>query len=408
MNTDALKHTWSLAEQLGDEVPLFFYSHLFYTHPEVRSMFPVSMATQRDRLVGALGRIVSNVDDLGQVMEFIQQLGRDHRRFQAVAAHYDAVGLSLLTTLKHFLGELWTDELAADWAAAYGVIATTMVQAAEESEQLSPAFWNGHVLAVERRSMEVAVVQVRPEPALDYEPGQSFAVETPQAPRLWRYFSAANAPRPDGTIEFHVQLVPGGQVSSAVVRLLKAGDVIRLGAAVGRELTLSDDDRGRELLMITGGTGLAPMRAHLERIDQQWQATGDAPLVHLYHGARVPWNLYEQRLLQSLAGRPWFTYTPVVSEDRTFPGRKGLVGDVAVEDGIRPGVLTMISGSTAMVRHTLSRLRDAGIDRSDLRFEQFATFDEVGQELTESRDPQPAPRPQSPPPLPAEQMGSAR
>ena len=67
MNTAALKETWALAETLGDEVPLYFYSHLFLTHPELRSMFPVSMATQRDKLVGALGRIVSGVDQLDEV-----------------------------------------------------------------------------------------------------------------------------------------------------------------------------------------------------------------------------------------------------------------------------------------------------------------------------------------------------
>ncbi|WP_395244428.1 globin domain-containing protein [Agromyces sp. MMS24-K17] len=401
MDTAALKRTWSLAETLGDEVPLFFYSHLFYTHPEIRAMFPVSMATQRDRLVGALGRIVSNVDQLDEVTAFIQQLGRDHRRFQVIADHYDAVGLSLLTTLKHFLGDQWTEELAADWAAAYGVIATTMVQAAEESERSSPASWTGHVTSVDRRSMDVAIVHLQPEPAFEFEPGQSVAVETPYAPRLWRYLSPANAPRHDGTLEFHVQLVPGGQVSSAIVRLLKAGDTLRLGAAVGHELTLDGADLERDLLMVAGGTGFAPLRAHLERIDLQWQATGDAPRVHLFHGARVPWNLYEHKLLQSLTGRPWFTYTPVVSDDRSYPGRKGLIGDAVADDLFGPGPIAMVCGSSRMVRHTVSRLRELGFDPADIRYEQFATLDVDSDAAPETLDP---PRPT----LPAEQMGSSR
>ena len=210
MDTAALKRTWAAAESLGDEVPLFFYSHLFLSHPELRGMFPVSMATQRDRLVGALGRIVSSVDELGEVVGFIEQLGRDHRRFEVIAAHYNAVGASLLATLKHFLGDGWTDEVAADWAEAYGVIATVMVQAAEAAESTSPASWAGHVTAVDRRGMDLAVIQVRPEPQLSFVPGQSVAVEIPSRPRLWRYLSPANAPRADGTLEFHVQMVPGG------------------------------------------------------------------------------------------------------------------------------------------------------------------------------------------------------
>ena len=69
----------------GDEVPLFFYSDLFLRHPETRDFFPVAMNAQRDRLVQALMRIVSNVDNLSEVVPFIQGLGRDHRKFGAVA-----------------------------------------------------------------------------------------------------------------------------------------------------------------------------------------------------------------------------------------------------------------------------------------------------------------------------------
>ncbi|MFE5670447.1 globin domain-containing protein [Agromyces sp. NPDC056523] len=396
MDTAALKQTWALAASLGDEVPLFFYSHLFLSHPELRSMFPVSMATQRDRLVGALGRIVSSVDELDEVTDFIQQLGRDHRRFEVIAAHYNAVGASLLATLKHFLGERWTTEVASDWAEAYGVIATVMVQAAEASEESSPSWWSAEVTSVERRGLDIAVIQVRPEPDLPFLPGQSIAVEVPARPRLWRYLSPANAPRADGTIEFHVQMVPGGQVSSTIVRSLQVGEKIRLGAPVGQELTLDEGERHRDLVMVAGGTGLAPLRAHLERIDHEWQSTGQAPRVQLFHGARLPWSLYENRLLKNLTGRPWFSYTPVVSDDPSYPGEKGWVGDVAANSGPLNGRLALVCGSPEMVRHTVSRLHSAGIAPTDVRFEQFATLDEDSHDLHHhTHDLQPARLPQS-------------
>ena len=139
MDTAALKDSWELVAKSGDDVPLYFYSHLFLSHPDLRAMFPISMSGQRDKLVGALGRVVSNVDQLDEVTPFIQQLGRDHRRFSVLPEHYNAVGASLLATLKQFLGASWTDQLAADWAAAYGVIARVMVEAAEESSETSPA-----------------------------------------------------------------------------------------------------------------------------------------------------------------------------------------------------------------------------------------------------------------------------
>ena len=110
-----LKKNWSTVAQHGDQVPLFFYSTLFLTHPSTRDMFPVSMAHQRDKLVSALGQVISQVDDLDAVIPVLRHLGRDHRKFGVVAEHYPAVGQALLATLEHFSGPEWTEELAHDW-----------------------------------------------------------------------------------------------------------------------------------------------------------------------------------------------------------------------------------------------------------------------------------------------------
>src|SRR3954447_11791549 len=120
-----MRANFAKAAAAGDEAPLYFYSHLFLSHPETRSMFPVSMAQQRDRLFAALGEVVARVDDLDSLVPILQQLGRDHRKFGALSAHYPAVGASLLATLEHF-DEDWDDRLAADWTAAYELVAKVM------------------------------------------------------------------------------------------------------------------------------------------------------------------------------------------------------------------------------------------------------------------------------------------
>ena len=89
MDAQRLKDNFAKVAVYGDEVPLFFYSDLFLRHPETREFFPVAMNAQRDRLVQALMQIVSNVDNLSEVVPFIQGLGRDHRKFGAVAGHYE-------------------------------------------------------------------------------------------------------------------------------------------------------------------------------------------------------------------------------------------------------------------------------------------------------------------------------
>ena len=371
MDTAALKASWGRVAAAGDDVPLYFYSHLFLSHPDVRSMFPIQMTAQREKLVAALGAVVSNVDNLDDVVPLLEQLGRDHRRFSVITEHYAAVGASLLATLKRFLGPSWTPELADAWAQAYGIVAKVMVAAAEQHEDIAPAYWEADVVGVERRSVEVAVVEVVPREPFPYRPGQSVAVEIPQRPRLWRYFSPANAPDSSGRLQFHIQPIAGGMVSTAVVRRLSQGDTIKMGAPVGEQLTLPEDGYLPDLLMVAGGTGLAPLRAVLEQIDRAWDATGSGPRVHLFHGSKMPWNLYDNEHLTRLARKPWFDYTPVVSEDNTYPGARGLVGSVAAKANDWSRRTAMVCGSPGMVRYTVQELTAAGVPAGSIRREQF-------------------------------------
>ncbi len=371
MDTASLKASWGNVVAAGDDVPLYFYSHLFLSHPELREMFPIQMTGQRDKLVTALGAVISNVDELDKVVPLLEQLGRDHRRFSVVTEHYEAVGASLLATLRRFLGPSWTADLADTWAQAYGLVAKVMVAAAEQDEDVAPAVWEAEVVRVERRSVEVAVIEVAPRERFPYRPGQSVAVEIPQRPRLWRYFSPANAPDPSGRMQFHIQPIAGGLVSSAVVRRLSQGDTIRMGAPVGQQLTLPEDGPLPDLLLVAGGTGLAPLRAVVDQIDRGWEASGSAPRVRLFHGSRMPWNLYDHEHLTALARKPWFDYTPVVSDDPTYQGAKGLVGTVAAKAGDWSGRTAMVCGSPDMVRYTVQELEAAGVPAASVRREQF-------------------------------------
>lgn len=389
MDANALQRSWDRVTEHGEQVPLYFYSHLFVSYPEVRPMFPLSMSNQRDKFVGALGRIVSHADQIENDAAFLQHLGRDHRKYAVVADHYNAVGASLCATLKHFLGPEWDEELAGHWTAAYQVIARMMVEAAEASSESTPDWWDADVTAVERRTMDLTLLTIRPRREFQFLPGQSISMEIPQRPRLWRYFSPANAPRRDGSIDLHVQQIDGGQVSPAVVRSLKVGDAVKLGAPVGERLTRRANDV-RDVLMVAGGTGLAPLLAVLEQIDNEWARSRTAPRVHLLHGVRMPWHLYDRPQLREMAQkRPWFDYTEVVSDDASYPGTRGKVGMVASRQDLY-GRTAMVCGGPQMVAHTLERLAGAGMDPEHIKYEHFyyAPVDEhtAGPALTRSGD----------------------
>jgi NAD(P)H-flavin reductase/hemoglobin-like flavoprotein len=360
-----MRASFGKASAHGDQAPLWFYSHLFLTHPETRDMFPVSMARQRDRLFSALGDVMARVDDLDALVPILQQLGRDHRKFGALPAHYPAVGASLLATLEHFDDE-WNDELAASWAEAYGVIAEVMIGAAEEASE-QPPWWTGEVVAHERRSLDVAVLRVRPNQPLEYLPGQSISLESDLRPRLWRWYSPANAPRPDGVLELHVKARDGGPVSSALVRLTQVGDVLRLGPPVGH-LAL-DTASDRDLLLVAGGVGLAPMKALVDQVARQ----GPPRRVDLFVGARTEDGFYDRADLRRLEQEhPWLTVTCAVSQEKVSLLEHGDIGDVVLRHGPWTSRDAYVAGNPATVEDTVTRLHQHGVPMARIRTEVFA------------------------------------
>jgi len=63
----------------------------------------------------------------------VQDLGRRHANYGVAEAHYDTVGAALLWTLEMGLGTAFTAETREAWTAVYGLLATTMKDAARET-----------------------------------------------------------------------------------------------------------------------------------------------------------------------------------------------------------------------------------------------------------------------------------
>jgi NAD(P)H-flavin reductase len=377
VNTARLRASWNAVASHGDQVPLFFYSALFLAHPHTRHMFPASMAGQRDKLVGALGRIVAHVDDLDLAVSFLQQLGRDHRKFSVTPDHYPAVGQALLATLAHFLAEGWTPELAADWAAAYDLVAEVMTTAARESAETTPPWWDAEVVAHERRTLDVAVLTLRTDRPLPYRPGQSVAVETQLRPRMWRYYSPANLPREDGIVELHVRLVDGGPVSSALVQAVQVGDVVRLGAPVGSGLTLNHE---HDIVLLAGGTGFAPLKALLGQMAEE----AGYRRAHLFVGARTAREFYDMDAIHAFdRALPQLTVIPAVSEDPRSSGERGPVAAVALRYGPWLDQEIYVCGSPAMVSASWDRLCAAGVGPDRIHCEDLTGYAGPSPHLTD-------------------------
>ncbi|MEU8138677.1 globin domain-containing protein [Streptodolium elevatio] len=257
-----LRHSFAIVERRADRMAKYFYARLFREHPGVRSLFPDDMADQRDRLFGALTAAVAHVDDPDVLVPFLRGLGADHRRFGAVAAHYPAVGQSLVATIRFFSGDAWSAEVEAAWKAAYDVLASVMVEAARQAEAAGePAVWDAKVLRRERPAPTVATFTLQVEPDYPFRAGQylSLTLHEAEVRNVWRQFSIANAPRPDNTVDLHVRRIPGGAVSNLLLDRVTVGDRLRLGMPMGT--TTLVEGSGRPLLFVAGGTGWGAVKA---------------------------------------------------------------------------------------------------------------------------------------------------
>lgn len=167
--------------------------------------------------------------------------------------------------------------------------------------------WNAEVVQYHRLRNDLAVVRLVGD-AVPFAAGQSLEVTVPQNARLTRRYSPALPPSLDGKLEFHVRAVPAGWVSGSIVNETRPGDVWQLRNPAG---ALRIDDSGRDVVMVAGGTGLAPMRSLILDLARR----DSPPEVTLFIGGRSPRDLYAADLLWILASElPWLTVIPVVDQ----------------------------------------------------------------------------------------------
>ncbi|WP_259470438.1 globin domain-containing protein [Streptomyces sp. 1114.5] len=361
---DLIRASLAVVEPVADRATAHFYALLFLHHPEVRSLFPAAMDVQRDRLFRALLGAARGAEDPVALRAGLSALGCGHRRYGTLTGHYAPVGECLVQALARYAGSRWDADTELAWRRAYRLISSIMIEAAEEAARTSPPWWQGEIVRHERRTRDVAVLTVRPDQAYPFRAGQYTSLETPWWPRVWRHYSFASAPRPDGLLTFHVKAVQAGWVSNALVHRAAPGDVLRLGPAAGA-MTV-DHTAGPDLLCLGGGTGIAPIRALVEEA-----AACGTPgrRVEVFYGARRAAELYELDGLRELArAHPWLTVRPVLSG--SGPVEDALTGElpeVVSRFGPWSGCEAVLSGPPAMVRRGVGVLLRSGVPAERIR-----------------------------------------
>ena len=128
-----VQNTFATVTPIADDVAALFYCRLFELDPSLERLFRGDMKEQRKKLMQMLTAAVKGLDRLDQLVPVVEDLGRRHAAYGVADAHYDTVGAALLWTLEKGLGAAFTPEVKDAWATVYGVLATTMKNAAREA-----------------------------------------------------------------------------------------------------------------------------------------------------------------------------------------------------------------------------------------------------------------------------------
>lgn len=202
-----------------------------------------------------------------------------------------------------------------------------------------------------------------------YLPGQYIDLLLDDGKR--RSFSIACAPAGD-LLELHIRVTPGGKFAHWAAHEMPDRAILRFEGPLGAFYL--HEDSSRPIVMMAGGTGIAPIHAMLQDVFARPPSGASARPLHLFWGVRAQRDLYlDARLRQWAAEHPGFTYEPVLSEpDAGWTGATGFVHEAVLRR--HPdlhGHEAYLSGPPVMVRAAKDAFIKAGVDADHLFYDSF-------------------------------------
>ncbi|UJJ31982.1 2Fe-2S iron-sulfur cluster-binding protein [Halopseudomonas maritima] len=229
----------------------------------------------------------------------------------------------------------------------------------------------GRVVDQQRLTHDITRLVVQLEQSLPYRAGQYAELSFDLLPQHARSFSFATRQQPDAQVSFFVRQVPGGVLTSALHSRALVGESVTLAGPLG-DFYLRP--ASAPLLLVAGGSGLAPILALLEEA----LATGGERPVTLLFGARAQRDLYALEQIRELAGQ-WnapFNFVPVLSDAALDTSWGGLRGQVTAQIGqhLVGAVHAYLCGPPGMIDRAIEVLLNAGVAREHIHFDRFTTL----------------------------------
>jgi 3-phenylpropionate/trans-cinnamate dioxygenase ferredoxin reductase subunit len=266
------------------------------------------------------------------------------------------------------------DELDQGYILACQSVPRGDVKIAVDLQAVARKQVTGRVIGQEALTHDIVRLRIQLDEALLYKAGLFAHVELSSLPGVARSYSFASPVQPDAQVSFFVRLVPGGRFSAHVHTQKLVGQSVSVEGPMG-DFWLRPAEA--PMLMVAGGSGLAPVLAVLEDALAQ---DVKRPVCLLF-GARTQADLYAQDDIAALA-RQWpsqFEFVPVLSQEpegSTWAGLRGPVSDALVHHVV-PGCHAYLCGPPPMVDAVQTQLLERGVLRSLIHADRFSTLHDM-------------------------------
>ncbi|MCD1145539.1 FCD domain-containing protein [Kocuria sp. LUK] len=217
---------------------------------------------------------------------------------------------------------------------------------------------------------------------LAFLPGQYVNIKVPGTDAE-RSYSFSSGPAVQDC-SFMVRITPQGAMSEYLRDRAQVGDTVEFSGPYGSFFLREPK---RPLLLLAGGTGLAPLLSILEKLSENPPSTP----VHLIYGVTreadivgLDWiRAYEEKL-------PAFTWDYIASEEGTSAPHTGYVTQIIEPAHLNDGDVDIyLCGPPPMVNAVSKWLDDEGVQPANFYFERFAPKETTGGDAETGAPPSP-------------------
>ena len=194
----------------------------------------------------------------------------------------------------------------------------------------------------------------------DHIPGQCAMLSMPGVGEA--LFSITSSPTNREFLEFSIKKC--GCVTDWL-HAMEPGQQITLRGPYGNGFPVEEDFRGRDLLFIAGGIGLAPLRSVINYVRDNRQNYGAVDIVY---GARSKDDLVDYPEIVNEWSREagLRVHLTIDREQAGWDGHVGFVPNYVKELGFDTGKTAVICGPPIMIKFTLGALQELGFRKTQV------------------------------------------